>query len=267
MEDEIDFYTEFNRLQDGLKKRLFKKIDYTSSADQFLELGNSMRREGNAPNAALCFMSAAQCYRATKDLMKDAYYESEAGRLFWKTQLESEQSDPLGLIGGYEAPLRELVPEAEDCYITAIETYLGMGEYNMASSLYSELAANVYALGRKEQACIYYEKAAQLVERDSPHLAAACIEQAISCKVEIGDFESAHEASNLCLGTAPIAMPFTQRNQSRQAVGWRIAVLERRSCPWEDTVSIRQMPDVHAAVSGSIPFIHCSMSSTYQFRH
>ena len=193
MEDEIDFYAEFNRLQDGLKKRLFKKIDYASSADQFLELGNSMRREGNAPNAALCYMTAAQCYRNTKDPIKDAYYASEAGRLFWKAQLESELSDPLGLIGGLEAPMRELVPEAESCCITAIETYLKMGEYNMASSLYSELAANVYALDQKEQASIYYEKAAQLLERDSPQVAAACIEHAINCKVQIGDFEGAHE--------------------------------------------------------------------------
>ena len=207
MDDEIDFYAEFHRLQDGLKKRLFKKVDYASSADQFLDLGNSMRREGNAPNAALCFMSAAQCYRAIKDPVKDAYYESEAGRLFWKTQLESEMSDPLGLIGGYEAPLRELVPEAENCYITAIETYLRMGEYNMASSLYSELAANVYALGRKEQACIYYEKAAQLLERDSPQVAAACIEHAISCKVQIGDFEGAHEVSASSLFELPEKSP------------------------------------------------------------
>ena len=193
MDEETDFYAEFHRLQDGLKKRLFKKVDYSSSADQFLELGNAMRREGNAPNAALCFMEAAQCYRAMKDSIKDAYYESEAGRLLWKTQLESELSDPFGLIGGYAAPLRELVPEAEDCFITAIETYLKMGEYNMASALYSELASNVYALDQKEQAAIYYEKAAQLLERDSPQMAAACIEYAINCKVHVGDFDGAHE--------------------------------------------------------------------------
>ena len=50
-------------------------------------------------------------------------------------------------------------------------------------------------------------------------------------------------------------------NLFRQAAAWRIAVLERRSCPWEDPATVRLMPDVHAAVAGlSRPRAHMLFS-------
>ena len=193
MEGDVDFLAEFHDLQEGLKKRLFKKIDYAALAEQFLDLGNTMRREGLATNAAMCYIEAAQCYRAIKNSAKDAHYEHEAGRLLWKTQLDSELSDPVGIIGGFQAPFRQLVPDAEYSYINAIETYLEMGEYQMASTLYSELASNFLALDKKEQAAIYYEKAAQLLERECPMIAASCIQHSIYCKIQLGLYEDAHE--------------------------------------------------------------------------
>jgi hypothetical protein len=41
----VAFYEEFQRIQSAVKKRLFnfKKVDYEGSAEQFLELGKTLK--------------------------------------------------------------------------------------------------------------------------------------------------------------------------------------------------------------------------------
>ncbi len=72
----VDFHEEFHRIQQALQKRLFKKVDYSGSSAELLELGNALRREGNAPYAALCCTAVAQCHRAMDTPLKAAHYES-----------------------------------------------------------------------------------------------------------------------------------------------------------------------------------------------
>ena len=82
------FHAEFHRIQQALKKGLFKKVDHGASAEELLELGGALRREGNAPHAALCLMAAAQCLRVLEQPTVAAHHEVQAGQLLCQEQLQ-----------------------------------------------------------------------------------------------------------------------------------------------------------------------------------
>mmetsp|Transcript_27098 Transcript_27098/g.66823 ORF Transcript_27098/g.66823 Transcript_27098/m.66823 type:complete len:313 (-) Transcript_27098:19-957(-) len=212
MASRVAFHDEYARVQASLKKRLFtltfgltKKPNPTESAEQLLELGNALKREGNAPYAAFCSMAVAQCCRSMRSTLKEAYYESEAGSMLWKAQEDD----------GEAVPLEDLVPEATNCYLAAIEAYMKLGRYSLASSLYSEMASHYLHMCKEGDAAVYFVKAAELVERDSPQIAAACLQESIQCRVRGGDYTGAIE----CMETT---IEVLERHSSRGT--WREAM-------------------------------------------
>ena len=134
------FQAEFHRIQQALKKGLFRKVDHGGSAEELLELGAALRREGNAPHAALCLMAAAQCHRALEQPAVAAHHDAQAGQLLWREQLQL-------LARVDDAVFRDLVPEATACYLGAIHVHLAHEHRALAGTLYAEMADFLWALG------------------------------------------------------------------------------------------------------------------------
>lgn len=134
------FQAEFHRIQQALRKGLFRKVDYGGSAEELLELGAALRREGNAPHAALCLMAAAQCHRALEQPGVAAHHDAQAGQLLWREQLQL-------LARVDDAVFRDLVPEATACFLGAIHVHLAQEHRALAGSLYAEMADFLWALG------------------------------------------------------------------------------------------------------------------------
>ena len=133
------FLADFHRIQQALKKGLFKKVDHAGSAEELIELGALLQREGSAPHAAICLMAAAQCERALENPTAVASHEARAGQLLWREQMRLSSVD--------ETCFRSLVPEATQCYLGAIRVYLALDHKALAGSLYAEMADLLWALG------------------------------------------------------------------------------------------------------------------------
>mmetsp|Transcript_61785 Transcript_61785/g.147106 ORF Transcript_61785/g.147106 Transcript_61785/m.147106 type:complete len:307 (+) Transcript_61785:130-1050(+) len=183
---EVNFDEEFQRIQQALQKRLFKKVDYAGSTSELLELGAALKREGSAPYAALCLMAAAQCQRSLEAPLKAAHHSVEAAQLLLSEELHMEELTP--------AAFREHAAAAVHCYLAAIQSYLSSSRFALASALYTEVASHLAGLGNAADAALYLDKAAQLVERDTPVVAEALILQGAERRVEAADWGGALEA-------------------------------------------------------------------------
>jgi hypothetical protein len=137
--EEGSFLADFHRIQQALKKGIFKKVDHAGSAEELIELGALLQREGSAPHAAICLMAAAQCERALENPTAVASHEARAGQLLWREQMRLSRVD--------ETCFRSLVPEATQCYLGAIRVYLALDHKALAGSLYAEMADLLWALG------------------------------------------------------------------------------------------------------------------------
>ena len=99
------FHAEFQRIQNAMKKSLFKRVDYAGSCSELLELGAALRREGSAPNAAMCLLAAAQCQKALENATAAAHCEAQAGQLL-------SQELHLAAAGVDDATFELLLPDA-----------------------------------------------------------------------------------------------------------------------------------------------------------
>ena len=127
------FHAEFQRIQNALKKSLFKRVDYAGSCSELLELGAALRREGSAPNAAMCLLAAAQCQKALENATAAAHCEAQAGQLL-------SQELHLAAAGVDDATFELLLPDAARCYLGAINIYLEHEHWSLAGNLYADLA-------------------------------------------------------------------------------------------------------------------------------
>ena len=135
------FHAEFHRINQALKKGLFKKVDVPGSAEELLQLGSSLLREGSAPHAAICIMAAAQCQKALDNPVLVAHHEKQAGQLLWKEELRLSHID--------DAAFHELVPDATNCYLGAIHMYSAHEQWSLAGALCAEMADFLWALGTR----------------------------------------------------------------------------------------------------------------------
>ncbi|EKX42855.1 hypothetical protein GUITHDRAFT_153459 [Guillardia theta CCMP2712] len=181
------FDEELHKIQQNIHKRLFKKIDYNGATEELLELAGALRREGNAPHAAICCMSAAHCQRALESPLKAANLEVQAGELLWREEAKKINSED-------DKTFRELLPEAINCYLCAISVYMQHEKFGLASSLYAEMGQHLYDIGETCDAAIYLEKAAQLVETQSPFLSESLIRKSIQSRIEAGDYSAASDS-------------------------------------------------------------------------
>eukprot|EP00802_Teleaulax_amphioxeia_P021833 Tamp_22220.p1 GENE.Tamp_22220~~Tamp_22220.p1 ORF type:complete len:309 (+),score=66.46 Tamp_22220:81-1007(+) len=187
------FQAEFHRIQQALKKGLFRKVDHGGSAEELLELGAALRREGNAPHAALCLMAAAQCHRALEQPAVAAHHDAQAGQLLWREQLQL-------LARVDDAVFRDLVPEATACYLGAIHVHLAHEHRALAGTLYAEMADFLWALDRPRDAGMYYDKAATLADCDCAFSVAETLwTKALRCHVESRDYGAALDSSSCTL--------------------------------------------------------------------
>ena len=136
------FHGELHRIQQALKRGLFKKVDHAGSADELLELAASMQREGSAPHAAICLRAAAQCQKALDNPSVVAHHETQAGQLLWREELQ------VALISNVDdSAFREFVPEATSCYLSAIKIHVTHEHWSLAGALYADMADFLWALG------------------------------------------------------------------------------------------------------------------------
>jgi hypothetical protein len=133
------FHAEFHRIQQALKKSLFKKVDYAGSCGELLQLGASLSREGSTPHAALCLMAAAHCQRALESPAVVAHHETQAGKLLWREELRLADIN--------DSAFQELVPDATSCYLSAINIHLEHEHWSLAGALYTEMADFLWTLG------------------------------------------------------------------------------------------------------------------------
>ena len=105
-----------------------RKVNFAEVSAEFDELSKSLARDGNHQYAAFCAMAVARCEQVMQNAANEASATSEAARLFWEAEQES-QSYRFSVDGsnyGYE----EYFLEAVDCYELAIE----VREIQMANS-------------------------------------------------------------------------------------------------------------------------------------
>ena len=179
------FHAEFQRIQNAMKKSLFKRVDYVGSCSELLELGAALRREGSAPNAAMCLLAAAQCQKALENATAAAHCEAQAGQLL-------SQDLHLAAAGVDDATFELLLPDAARCYLGAINIYLEHEHWSLAGNLYAELAGLMSDFGHLMDASLYYEKAAHLMEVDRAlAMAETLLDRALRCRIQSRDYDGA----------------------------------------------------------------------------
>lgn len=96
-----------------------RKINFAEVSGEFEELTKSLMRDGNHQYAAFCALAVGRCEQVMQNLAAEANFVSEAGRMFWEAEQES-QSYRFSVDGsnyGYE----EYFLEAVDCYELAVD--------------------------------------------------------------------------------------------------------------------------------------------------
>jgi len=108
-----------------------------------------------------------------------------AGALFWNIALDEANMD----ITDFE----ENTEQAIHCFKIAINIYLSLKKFGLASSLYYEMATGLKYLKRYSEAAIEFRKAAELQQTESALVAINSHTEAFSCSIEYAGYQDAYK--------------------------------------------------------------------------
>jgi len=179
-----DFVTSYQQITEKLKKRRFlRRPNYVEAIPVYSKLAYQLKREGAHQFSAFCCLAVARCHEAQKTLPLQANELQTAGAMFWNIALDEANMD----ITDFE----ENTEQAVHCFKIAINIYLVLKKFGLASSLYYEMATGLKYLKRYSEAATEFRKAAELQQSDSALVAINSHVEAFSCSIEFGGYQDA----------------------------------------------------------------------------
>eukprot|EP01121_Diplochlamys_sp_Union-15-3_P001204 TRINITY_DN11067_c0_g1_i1.p1 TRINITY_DN11067_c0_g1~~TRINITY_DN11067_c0_g1_i1.p1 ORF type:complete len:310 (-),score=46.84 TRINITY_DN11067_c0_g1_i1:27-956(-) len=185
LDNNLTFIQHFKNITDSLKKTFFRKPSFPDAVQQFSQLSSSLKREGYNHYAAFVSLAVARCHQALKNSTLQGLSYLTAGEVFWEYEKE------LDIVQYYD--LQEFAEHAINCYLLAVNIYLEMKKFSMASSMYYELAVGLKELKRTKEAGKFYEKAAELQQTDNAMSAIDSLKNAYLCDVIHNEYQHGNE--------------------------------------------------------------------------
>ncbi|EGC32313.1 hypothetical protein DICPUDRAFT_38570 [Dictyostelium purpureum] len=190
-----------------LKKKKFpmRKPNYGEAIDQFTQVMNSFKREGNNIYAAFCCLSISRCEQAIKSSSSaEASCYIDAGYLIWENEIQTSETEIISF--------EENIPEAINCYLLAIKIYQNYKRFSIMGTLYFEMATILKKLNKLEEAAENFQKAAEIQRTESPISSINSLKEAAYCKVMEWDYKGACDYLDMIV---TIASETTQPLESR----------------------------------------------------
>eukprot|EP01133_Synstelium_polycarpum_P006615 gene6615-7688_t len=154
-----------------------RKPNYGEAVDQYTQIMNSFKREGNNMYAAFCCLSIGRCEQAIKaNSSAEASCYIDSGYLLWETEVLAAETD--------EISFEENITEAINCYLLAIKK-----------------------LRKYEESSDYYHKAAEIMRTESPISAINSLKEATTCKILESDYKGACDYLDLIVTIASESIP------------------------------------------------------------
>ncbi|KAN0007268.1 hypothetical protein ACTFIU_000467 [Dictyostelium citrinum] len=197
----------YKLISQKLKKKKFpmRKPNYSEAVDQYTQVMNSFKREGNNIYAAFCCLSIGRCEQAIKaSSSAEASCYIDAGYLIWENEIATNESEIISF--------EENIPEAINCYLLAIKIYQNYKRFSIMGTLYFEMASILKRLNKLEEGAEYFQKAAEIQRTESPISAINSLKEAAYCKIMEWDYKGACDYLDLIVN---IAGETTQPLESR----------------------------------------------------
>ncbi|GAM25718.1 hypothetical protein SAMD00019534_088930, partial [Acytostelium subglobosum LB1] len=195
----------YRLISSKLKKKKFpmRKPNYSEAIDQYAQIMNSFKREGNLMYAAFCCLSIGRCEQAIKNASSaEASCYIDSGYLMWESELRSYEDDFISF--------EENVTEAINCYLLAIKIYQNYKRFSIMGTLFFELASILKRLNKYEEAAEYFHKASEIMRTESPITAINALKEATKCKILECDYKG---ACDLLDGMVAIATESIQQDK------------------------------------------------------
>eukprot|EP01098_Paradermamoeba_levis_P016646 TRINITY_DN908_c0_g1_i1.p1 TRINITY_DN908_c0_g1~~TRINITY_DN908_c0_g1_i1.p1 ORF type:complete len:314 (+),score=78.92 TRINITY_DN908_c0_g1_i1:117-1058(+) len=184
-----DYLEAYKIIEQKLKKKFLRKPNVLDSLTQLTQIINSLKRKGNFQYAAFCCLAVARCEQALRNQYKEAMYLVEAGYYFWEAELDINQNNSIGF--------EENLTEAISCYLLAIKIYLDQKMFSSAAAHYFEMASILLGLEKPVEASEYFNKAAQIQEREQCILSALIsLHHSVDCYLLQVDYKNACDTLN-----------------------------------------------------------------------
>lgn len=181
-ESNENYVLSYQKVTDKLKrKRFLRKPNYAEALPDYAKLASQLRREGAQRFAAFCCIAVARCQEAQRNFPSQAIELQNAGDLFWNLALDEGNVD----ITDFE----ENTEQAIHSFKLAINIYLSLKKYGMASSLYYEMATGLKYLKRYKEAAVEFRKAAEIQQTESSIVAINSLMESFACSIEYGGFQ------------------------------------------------------------------------------
>ncbi|EFA82966.1 hypothetical protein PPL_03744 [Heterostelium album PN500] len=226
----------YKLISNKLKKKKFplRKPNYAEAIDQYAQIMNSFKREGNLMYAAFCCLSIGRCEQAIKNSSSaEASCFIDSGYLIWENEIKAFDNDYISF--------EENVTEAINCYLLAIKRFSIMG------TLFFELATILKKLRKYEESAEYFNKAAEIMRTESPITAINSLKEAIQCKILECDYKGACDLLDTIVTIALESMP--QENRLNQTIMVNHEQYENHRVPSSISLSLYPYALIEARVS------------------
>lgn len=183
MDRELDVLSNYKAINCKLKKRLLKKPNFVEASEQFGTLSRVLDHQECPQYAGFCCIAKAHCENALNNAVAETDALVQAARLFFKAEKDNvEVSCPA---------FEEHLTEAIHCYNQAIKIYKREENTALAAMLSLEVASKLKGLGKIQEACEHFVKAAEIQQQYSIIDHIDSTREAITCRIIAGDYHSA----------------------------------------------------------------------------
>eukprot|EP00112_Aurelia_sp_Birch-Aquarium-sp1_P026594 Seg954.4 transcript_id=Seg954.4/GoldUCD/mRNA.D3Y31 product="Factor VIII intron 22 protein" protein_id=Seg954.4/GoldUCD/D3Y31 len=183
MDRELDVLQNYKAINNKLKKRLLKKPNFSEASDQFGTLTRVLSQQECPQFAGFCSIAKAHCENSLNNPVGETDALVQSARLFFKAEKDnSEVNCPA---------FEEHLTEAIHCFNQAIKIHRREGQQALAAMLSLEVASKLKELGKTQEACEHFIRAAEMQRQYSIIDYLHSTREAITCRIVIGDYHSA----------------------------------------------------------------------------
>jgi len=177
-----EYLTEYRNISNKLKKRFLRRPNVSEASEQFRGLAKRLEDNDEPQYAAFCHLATGRCEATVGNSPGEIEAITAAARSFLKSEIEIQTlNNP-----SFEFQLTSAV----SCYSQASKLQEDQGRAQLAGSLTMELASALWRLRRPTEALPYYQRAAELFEKDILDLMQAKLKVA-ACHMKTLDFHNA----------------------------------------------------------------------------
>jgi len=177
-----EYLTDYRNISNKLKKRFLRRPNVSEASEQFRGLAKRLEDNDEPQYAAFCHLATGRCEATVGNSPGEIEAVTAAARSFLKSEIQIQTlKNP-----SFEFQLTSAV----SCYSKASKLQEDQGRPQLAGSLNMELADTLWRLRRPNQALPYYQRAAELFEKDILDSIQAKLKVA-ACHMKALDFHNA----------------------------------------------------------------------------